>query len=795
MSTIHKVTETDRASAPPAAARPPSPVVQAAKRGMTPPPQETPKVRRLAPEAWSSDETNALKKLRPKLFKGAINPSEFVQINILVGENQFLPFPISKFILARLPYFQSKLSQGKDAQTGVIELQGSPESPFFHPQAAAQIVEQLQAQNQIFNETDCTTLKQLKEQFSAEFDVILDDIVHLSTLFQIKRLQEDCLKFLLEELEKGSDDDVMHYLEWSLNAHKNTVDLLKKVIGCFRNIDSRQIKIFKALEVLSEADFSTYSADQKKVKLKILKDYFRMILSLSPNNATTLIATFECLVKLFPHFDHPKEIFNIRLPKDIVPPDKTALFCSVANFCSSRRGVVVPPPPGTPAEGKLKEYSLLAEAMKDIHSGNLSPAASLRFHRLLEEVLALNPHNMRALLEKADLFYNNLGELDAALQVEPHYIPALLLRARSLYIQWKNFDAALKDYALCLEMDPENQEVLSARSLCHKTNGNYDAAIKDCTALLEINPGCVEALEIRAECHLLNRNPHAALADWNRRINLFLTDDDEDPLNAYLSRGNCHRMLGNLEAAIEDYTQCLKINDEDQSAAEAMAFRGECYRLQGNDVKALDDFEKSLADIFDLPHQLEAFILSRKGEFYRLKGKNEDALKDFQRCLLIDPADDAVKAFVFARMADCHLQVGDLEAASRDLKTCFELKPDQSNQAFAITRLGWFHLKKGDFETAIKYLNDSLVLVPNDLVTLIVRGEALLFKGERESALKDFSFCLAIASHPFLKGECHRLMGNTHAAISSYSECIRAESDHLAAIARRDECYRLNQKL
>lgn len=759
-------------------------VTQAAKRGMTPPPQEPPKARKIEPQDWASPDTNGLFKTLPHLLQGAVNPAELVQIHFLVGENRYYPVMIPKFVLACLPYFEDVFSKGwGESQTNTFRIHPLSSPAYFHPRAIAFVAQNLQADCKIFKTKQ--TLSQLMEEFPKEweeFGVILNDVVRIAQQFQIEITLTDCFRFVRDEMQL-SDDAKLIYLDWSLNYSQ---DLMFEVIShvirkvdYYKNINFQRVSFFRVLCELAEAKFP----EDETQKKQILKKYFKLVLpdytdKAQPLHAEVVLTVFECLVKLFPHFDVPNELFEflsdafLKEALDSVSnrwPEKKSLFIAAMHFCTRKKAWRAPT--DTLPE-KLKEFHLCAEYKWD-------------------EVLSINPHNVHALIHKAQVHhyssprsYEKAIELvTAALEIEPECTPALLERAK-LHTTTGKFEDALHDYSRCIEIDPNTPYALYHRGELHFKMGNVDAALKDLTTCLNIDPNNAEALELRAT-YLLNKgNPKAALADLNHHLSL-----DVDQENAvYEQTGDCYRLLGDLEQAIANYTRVLYEGSEEPLAA---LHRGECYYRLGKLDEAIADFTEclDLSGVIDDNYVTEAF--SKRGDCYRQKGKTTLAIKDFQSCLELKP-DDKVKAFALARAADCYLQHGNLDATLRDVQACLELKIDISTRAFALARLGGYHLKKNELDEALTCLNESLKLAPNDVSTLMIRGECLLLREDRDAALKDFNFCLSLNSTPFIRGEYHQLMGNLPEAIRAYSQ---AERDHIPALLKKAECHRLNRQL
>lgn len=139
---------------------------------------------------------------------------------------------------------------------------------------------------------------------------------------------------------------------------------------------------------------------------------------------------------------------------------------------------------------------------------------------------------------------------------------------------------------------------------------------------------------------------------------------------AYLNRGIAHEELGQIQRAIEDYTQGLKLNpdyralynrrglayyDEDKrdlaiadfsqairldpKDTEALIYRGLAYAAQDDHDKAILDYNAALAENPD-----DAAVVAIRGESREANGDRDRAVADYRRALELDPQNEAAAA-------------------------------------------------------------------------------------------------------------------------------------------------------
>ena len=159
------------------------------------------------------------------------------------------------------------------------------------------------------------------------------------------------------------------------------------------------------------------------------------------------------------------------------------------------------------------------------------------------------------------------------------------------------------------------------RGLVHEDMGQYKAALADYTDVLAIDAGWDLARAGQGECHRLLGEFQEALECYSEAIEaLGRRGLTADPSLGWIwaGRADTHRLLSRHEAAAEDATRALKIDPADTMA---LAVRGKAYWQMGRIVEALADLDRAID--FDPSY---GWALAARGDAYRLLQRYDEAV-------------------------------------------------------------------------------------------------------------------------------------------------------------------------
>lgn len=213
-------------------------------------------------------------------------------------------------------------------------------------------------------------------------------------------------------------------------------------------------------------------------------------------------------------------------------------------------------------------------------------------------------------------------------------------------------------------------------------------------------------------------------ADLNEKVRLYTETIRIQPdfASAFINRGNARRAKGDIEGALQDYSDAIRI----QPDADAFMNRGLMCHDQGDLNGALLDFNKA---IYLNPEDSDAFY--NRGNTRRDLGDLGGALSDYTSAIRLN----SNFAEAFNNRAALRFSSHDFDGASQDLEQAIRLRP---NHAGAYANRGSVRLAKGDPKGALIDLNEAIRLEPNFAIAFSNRGAARFESGDVQGALEDY---------------------------------------------------------
>ncbi len=208
-----------------------------------------------------------------------------------------------------------------------------------------------------------------------------------------------------------------------------------------------------------------------------------------------------------------------------------------------------------------------------------------------------------------------------------------------------------------------------------------------------------------------------AIADYTEAVKL-----DPQLAKAFLNRAVVHFHLKDYDAAIADSTQAIKINPQ---YAEAYHNRGTAYGSKGNYTEALADIDQALK----INPQLAEAYFSR-GVINNALGENDLAIADYTRAVKLDPQQARAyhnRGLGYYRNKDYHLAISDFTQA-------ISLTP---NEFMGYWARGGVYADKKEYDRAIADLTKAISLAPTDTKVYSKRAEVYCAQGKKDLATAD----------------------------------------------------------
>ncbi len=202
-------------------------------------------------------------------------------------------------------------------------------------------------------------------------------------------------------------------------------------------------------------------------------------------------------------------------------------------------------------------------------------------------------------------------------------------------------------------------------------------------------------------------------------------------------RGLAYRLKGDIDHAIQDYSQAIKL---DGKLAIAFNNRAVAYDLKGEYDHALQDYEQAIK----LKPSAQTYF--NRGNVYLAKGQFDHAIDDFNQAIRLAPKfAPALDNRCWARAV-----VGIVKQALADCNEALRLK--SRNAATLISR-AFVYLKMTQFDAAVSDYEAALALDPNQAFALYGRGLARL---KNEDPLGETDIAAAKAMQPDIGQEYSR---------------------------------------
>lgn len=362
----------------------------------------------------------------------------------------------------------------------------------------------------------------------------------------------------------------------------------------------------------------------------------------------------------------------------------------------------------------------LAARAQSAYDDPMSQALSKAFEELLQE----DPRDPETLVRRAELFYNHkdyvkaLDDLNTAMKYyepgdEESRYPAYQLRAR-IYQRQKKYTDALADLNRVLAMSPQDYGTLYQRANALYELGRYPESKQDYTLMLRINPLSQDALLGLAKVAVKQNNIGTANELADRAVSLTPNRSE-----IYLGRAAVRRLMGNDQAAVEDYISAISVDEA--STGNALAYLVDLSRE--NYPVVMTGLSNAISKA------------PRNGMFYFIRGMIAQghchypaAIDDYDR--IINGGLDSY-AGLNGTLAECYYYLGQYDKALANAD--YAISASDDNAPYYVTK-SLIKRAQGDDVAAVDAAEKALEKAPELETALVAKALAQVRTGQAADA-------------------------------------------------------------
>lgn len=325
-----------------------------------------------------------------------------------------------------------------------------------------------------------------------------------------------------------------------------------------------------------------------------------------------------------------------------------------------------------------------------------------------------------------------------------------------------------------LESAPDHHLAALSRGDCYRAIKNYSMAIHDYKRYLRFYPDDVKALVRRAEMFLATQRCNLAHVDLEDAI-----QTDKTRFEAYLIRSKVYLTEGKLDQALTDCEKAVRLDNQNP---ETFAVLAEIYQKLCEYSRAIEEYSRSIE--LATTNEQKAQYLYHRGITYYETEDFEKALKDFRKSCKLRPNHSG--SWIW-KAATCS-RIEKWSDAIVGLQQAIAVRPSASGQ--------YQKLGKPVSERAIVYFDHQIQRGHTQPDSYCQRGLANQFLGKDNAAIADYT--TALNAEPddvetlIRRGQSFARIGDHASAIQDFTRAIhKNENDHEArywrAISRAAE--------
>lgn len=374
----------------------------------------------------------------------------------------------------------------------------------------------------------------------------------------------------------------------------------------------------------------------------------------------------------------------------------------------------------------------LRRACEEAENGNSQSAIEY-----IEKELSDNPKNGYAYMLVASIYMENskYGLARSATESALKYLPKkdketrsdmYLTRGELLAIE-RDTIGAYADLATAIQLNPSNEEAYETRAKLLYMQGRYDESDADYRTILSLNPGGVAGRMGLGRNFLFRKDYDKAIEQFDVVLTLY-----PDLSDGYLKRAQAYLFKGDYLNAIDDACKAIEIDSNE------------------NALYLISDFPKE---------QLPLVVTKFKG----MAVKNPYDVKWW--CLI---------GLIYT---DKKMYTGAIEA--------FQKAFDIDAYSVYLEMISECYQEIGDYAKALEYVNQALLMNPDDLDLISTKGNILGESGDIDGAIAEWTNYIERSPDSFWgyyrRGFFEDNDNRTDAALEDYNMSIMLQPDYTYA--------------
>lgn len=282
-----------------------------------------------------------------------------------------------------------------------------------------------------------------------------------------------------------------------------------------------------------------------------------------------------------------------------------------------------------------------------------------------------------------------LEDADLAIELDPETHLHFTYRGGILETMGE-VEAAIDDYLTVNELDPLNPENLYNMSRMYRLLGEYDNAIECISSAILLVPDEPCYLNTRGYIYIYMEEYVAAAEDIYRSLEI-----DTSYPTGWANLGCALREMGDIEEAIDSFTNALHFQQDVSLDASYYIDRGYCFELLGDYESAISDFEAGI-ECFQASSTEHAYL----GWLHMQVEDYSSAITSYNNALQLNENNSEL----LSKRGYCNYMLSERQAAINDFNESLRLDPDGFDE---YEHLGKAYAEENDYESAIHYFEEG----------------------------------------------------------------------------------------